>query len=131
MIDGCRVSLFRRNLGRAGEEIARRYLRRKGFRILERNFTCPTGEIDLICADEDCLVFVEVKTRSQDTDADPEESITCAKRKHLERAARSWLALHRPRGCACRFDAVCVVTPPNGKPRIRHIVEAFAPTGLA
>lgn len=116
------------DLGKAGEEIARRHLKRNGLRILARNYTCPTGEIDLIAAEEDCIAFVEVKTRADDASADPEANVTPTKQRHLERAARSWLAKHCWPDCAYRFDVITVIMPEGGEPRVRHIREAFLPS---
>jgi putative endonuclease len=117
----------RAKLGEAGEAVACRYLRRAGYQILARNYTCAVGEMDLICRHQGCIVFVEAKTRSDDASTDPEVNITAAKRRQLERVARFWLAEHREPDCAYRFDAVSVVLPPGGKPKVRHIEEAFVP----
>lgn len=119
--------LSRSDLGRRGEEIAAAFLRQAGYRLLKRNYICPSGELDLICYHQGVLVFVEVKTRREDAAGDPEENITPAKQRRLERAARTWLAAHGPPNCSYRFDAVSVVLPEQGDARVRHIVEAFAP----
>lgn len=122
------MSLWRRDLGRIGEDAACRYLRRSGYRILERNFSCHRGEIDIICEKSDCIVFVEVKTRANDTGADPEENITHAKRRKIETLAQIWLERNPCPNRAYRFDAVSVVKPDDAPPRVRHIPEAFDPT---
>ncbi|MBN2559971.1 MAG: YraN family protein [Phycisphaerae bacterium] len=122
------MSFGRRNLGKAGEKAARKHLRRHGYSILAGNYVCPAGELDLVCYQDGCIVFVEVKTRGDDTSTDPEGNITCAKRRQLERVARAWLANHREPDCAYRFDAVSVVLPVGGEPRVRHIVDAFVPS---
>lgn len=122
------VSLFSKELGRIGEDAAAVFLRRAGYRILKRNFTCPTGELDIICHHQGTLVFVEVKTRRDDALGDPEENITPAKQRQLERVARAWLATHGEPDCTYRFDAVSVVLPEKGETRVRHIVEAFIPS---
>lgn len=114
-------------LGRDGEKAAAEYLVRAGLRILQRNFNCKFGEIDLIARDGETLVFVEVKTRRDESAAAPEESIGPGKQRQLARVARHWLATHGQPDCAYRFDAVSVVWPEGGKPDIRHIVEAFIP----
>lgn len=115
-------------LGKAGEKAACRFLRRGGYHILARNFACPLGEIDLICRHADGIVFVEVKTRSDDSAADPEANITPGKQRRMERAAQAWLAQHRWPDCAYRFDAVSVIIPSLGEARVRHICEAFLPS---
>lgn len=123
------MSFFKRNIGKAGENAACKYLKRQGYKILVRNYVCPSGEIDVICHHEDSIiVFVEVKALSDDAEADPEGNITSAKRRKIERVARTWLAAHNHPECAYRFDAVGVVLSPKGKPKIRHIVEAFLPS---
>lgn len=115
-------------LGQAGEKIARRFLKKLGFRILAANYTCPAGEIDLIGFRDGCIVFFEVKSRASDVAAPPEANITPAKQRHLFKAARFWLAAHRQPDCAYRFDAISIVIPPEGEPQIRHIIEAFTPS---
>lgn len=117
-----------KNLGKAGEAAACDYLKHAGYRILARNYTCGAGELDLISYRDGCIVFVEVKTRTDDVAANPEETITRAKQRQLERVARAWLAAHKDPECSYRFDAVSVVLPADGDPRIRHIVDAFIPS---
>ncbi len=117
----------RQELGAAGEKAAGKYLRRRGYKILERNFSCRLGEIDLICYHDDCIVFVEVKSLSDDAAGDPEDRINRAKQRRLERTARWWVEARGRPDCAYRFDAVSVVLDGDGPPRVRHIVEAFVP----
>ena len=116
-----------KKLGNAGEKAAIRYLKRQGYKILARNYICPAGEIDVVCFDGDAIVFVEVKTRRHDSDADPEANINAYKRRKLEQVARQWLRAHREPDCGYRFDAVSVLFPVSGKPSVRHIEEAFLP----
>lgn len=115
------------DVGKAGEEIARQFLKSSGFRILARNYSCPAGEIDLVCCDQESVIFVEVKTRTDDSPADPEANVTPAKQRHLTRAAEFWLAKHRWPERAYRFDVVTVIMPEGGEPQVRHICEAFLP----
>ena len=124
----CPVRTVTQQLGRAGEKIARRFVKKNGFRILAANYTCPAGEIDLIGFREGCIVFFEVKSRASDAAAPPEDNITPFKRRQMEKTARYWLALHRQPDCAYRFDAISIVIPPDGEPSIRHIIEAFLPS---
>jgi len=116
-----------KKLGAAGEQVACDFLQRAGYRILERNFTCTAGELDIVCADAATIVFVEVKSRVSDQAADPLENVTAHKRGQLIKAAQFWLARHRYPERAYRFDAVSVVLPRDGEPRVRHVVEAFVP----
>ncbi len=66
----------RQETGRRGEELARAFLKKRGFSIVETNYRCPEGEIDIICRDGDCLVFAEVRTKTSREFGSPEESIT-------------------------------------------------------
>ena len=122
------MSLFRKDLGRAGEKAAAKFLKRAGHRILSRNYDAPGGELDLVTRDGACIVFVEVKTRRDDDAADPEINITATKQRHMMRAAQYWLRAHGEPESAYRFDAVSIVMPEKGEPRIRHIIEAFIPS---
>lgn len=110
-----------------GEKAAAAYLRRAGFRILARNYACPLGEIDLIGETDDTIVFVEVKTRTDDAPSAPEGNINLGKQRRLTRAARHWLSSHDQPDRAYRFDAVSVVLAPDGRADVRHIEEAFVP----
>ncbi len=93
-------------LGARGERIAARTLKRGGYRILARNFTCPAGELDLIALDDDTVVFVEVKTRTCAVAADPEANITHHKKRQLTRTAKYYLAMTGAVDRPCRFDVV-------------------------
>lgn len=114
----------RHRLGRAGERAAERFLKRRGCRVLVRNYRCSAGEIDRICSDGEAIVFVEVKTRTGDESQDPQEAITAAQWRRIENAGRYFLltrsAQHRP----CRFDVVTVVWPSGGRPVIEHFPDA-------
>jgi len=117
------------NLGAAGEKAARDFLRRAGYKILETNFRCPQGEIDLIALDGETIVFVEVKTLAADHAADPEDKIDYHKQRKLMQVARAWLTKHRYPERAYRFDAVAVVMASDETPQIKHIEESFVPQG--
>jgi putative endonuclease len=95
--------------GKAGEELAAAFLVEKGMRVMERNFRCTSGEIDLVCADKESLVFVEVKTRSGDVRGEPGEAIGPAKKKRLVRAAALYLSRNRAWSRPCRFDLVSIL----------------------
>jgi len=119
---------LRKLLGTRGERTAEALLKKKGYTILERNFRCASGEIDLVARDGDTLVFVEVKTRRDDRLADPADNVHQAKQVRLGRLARHWLARHNYPGRPCRFDAVAIVLPDGGgPPQVRHVVDAFTP----
>jgi putative endonuclease len=84
----------RQRLGKLGEDVAARYLERRGWTILGRNVRTRAGEIDVLASDGETLVFLEVRTRSGRDFGTPEESITPAKRDRLERCALTYLAAH-------------------------------------
>ena len=108
--------------GAEAEEMAAAFLERKGLRVLERNFHCRLGEIDLIAREGDTTVFVEVRRRaSSRAFGGAAASITSAKRTKLLRAARFYLSRQRTMP-ACRFDALLIEGDP---PRIDWIRDAF------
>ena len=94
--------------GRAGEELAAAFLTEKGLQVMERNFRCTSGEIDLVCVDGESLVFVEVKTRSGDMRGEPGEAVGAAKKKRLVRAAALYLSRNKAWSRPCRFDLVSI-----------------------
>lgn len=112
-----------RSAGPRGERLAARYLVRRGWRILDRNWRGGGGELDIVALRGGLVAFVEVKTRG-----DPEalaEPITAAQRTRLIRAATAYLARHDAlRGCSARFDLMGVDTAPP-HPRIHHLADAF------
>lgn len=114
-------------LGSRGERAAATFLRRRGHRILTRNYRCRAGEIDLICSHGDTLVFIEVKTRSSDRAEDPQETLHGAQRKRIENAARFYLLQCAAQDRPCRFDVVTVIWPEKGSPRIEHFEDVFQP----
>lgn len=114
-------------LGARGEWLAARYLKRHGHRIQERNYRCAFGEIDLVTMDGSTRVFVEVKTRSDDRHADPEDAVGIRKQTRLIRAARHYLSSLGHGESPGRFDVVSIVWPAKGRPRIEHIPDAFRP----
>ena len=113
-------------LGDFGEERAARYLRRKGYRIVERNYRCRQGEIDIIAERRDFLVFVEVKLRKDERFAEAREFVTAAKQRRILAAAQLWLAQHESERQP-RFDVIEVYAPQGerGPIRIEHIEDAF------
>jgi putative endonuclease len=96
-------------LGEIGEEIAAKYLRRQGYKILVRRFRCKRGEIDLVCRHKDWLVFVEVKTRRSELFGVPSDAVNARKQLHITKVALDYLRLlHYPR-IRFRFDIVEVI----------------------
>ncbi len=98
----------RQQVGRAGEEAATEYLCRQGYRILERNFRCRLGEIDLIARDGRTLVFIEVKTRRSRTFGDPAFAVTSEKQRRLILASQVYLGRKGDPQDVCRFDVVTI-----------------------
>lgn len=116
-----------RMLGRDGERLAARHLRRLGMKILVRNHRAPTGEIDLIARDGDCLVFVEVKTRREGI---PAEAVTPEKQRRITLAALHFLRRYRALEVRSRFDIVAIVWPVgSSRPTIDHLPNAFEAVG--
>ena len=106
--------------------MAAEFLKRAGYKILYRNFRARRGgEVDLICRDDDTLVFVEVKTRSGTDFGRPFEAINSAKRKLISRGALAWLQLLDNPDILFRFDVVEIVLAEAGKPRIELLRDAL------
>jgi len=115
-------------LGRWGEKRCERFLKKKGLQKLARNFSCKSGEIDLVMVDSDkSIVFVEVRTRADENFGSVESSITFAKKSKLLRTARYFLATHNIENRPFRVDVVTIVLGRTGKPQIRHYESAFMP----
>lgn len=105
----------RRKLAQIGEQEAARYLRAQGYRILEQNYRCRLGEIDLVAQQGKDLVFIEVKARSSDQFGLPIEAITRSKQQRLAKIAACYLAEKVGGERPCRFDVVEVDITPQGK----------------
>lgn len=110
----------RRLVGMVGEGLAAEWYRARGFVVLDRNWRCGAGEIDLVCRRGDLLVICEVKSRSTGTFGAPVEAVTLAKRRRLRRLGVRWLAAHRVRCARVRFDVVSVLGD-----RVSVVEDAF------
>jgi putative endonuclease len=118
----------RTRLGRWGERRCEKLLKRKGLKILARNFLCKTGEIDLVMVDADgSIVFVEVKTRADESFDAAESVITTAKKEKATRTARYFLTTYNIDDRPFRFDVVTIILGQTGPPQIRHYQNAFVP----
>jgi len=116
------------HLGQWGEKRCEKFLKRKGLKTLTRNFSCKTGEIDLVMVDTDgSVVFVEVRTRVDEKFSSVESSITSTKKARLFRTARFFLAVHDIDDRPFRFDVVTIVLGQKGRPQIRYYKSAFVP----
>lgn len=98
----------RQLLGVSGEAAAEKFLRRRRYTILERNYRCPLGEVDLIALDGSVIVFIEVKTRAGDGAGSPLDAVDQRKQRQLARVANYYLSRHRLHGRDARFDVVGV-----------------------
>ena len=100
----------KRKIGREKELIAAGYLQDRGYRILEMNFRCRQGEIDLIARDGRYIVFIEVKYRADRRAGEPEEAVNRGKRRTIIQVAKYYLYLHRlSENTPCRFDVVGII----------------------
>ena len=115
----------RRTRGNLGEEIAARYLSRKGLRILHQGYRVRSGEIDIIARDGEELVFVEVKCRTTPVCGDPLEAVTPFKRRRILRAAALYLHATGSWERPCRFDIVAVRLGFDGSAEVEHLPAAF------
>src|SRR6266478_3974190 len=112
--------------GAQGETLACRFLRRKGYKILYRNFKGHSGgEIDIVCRDNDTLVFVEVKTRTREDFGRPITAVDRQKQKRISRGGLSWLRMLDNPDILFRFDVVEVIIADDAKPRVELIRNAF------
>lgn len=110
-----------RKIGTAYEQEAVLFLQKKGYRIVARNYYCRQGEIDIVAIDQNYLVFVEVKYRSQKKSASALEAVTPAKQRHIIRSALCYLYQNGyPEDTPCRFDVIAIQND-----RIQHIINAF------
>jgi len=108
-------------LGRYGENLAARHLDDDGFVVLERNWRCDQGEIDIVARDGDVLVVCEVKTRSSLRHGTPFEAVTQRKLHRLERLGIAWMQARAVRPRRMRVDVVSVLRPPTGRLVIEHV----------
>ncbi|MEJ2860565.1 YraN family protein [Actinomycetospora flava] len=119
----------RRTLGRRGEELAAEHLAARGLTVLDRNWRCRDGELDLLAVDGDVLVVAEVKTRSGTGFGLPAEAVTWSKAARIRRLAQRWLAERHAAGGAgfdeVRFDVLAVLVTPGAAPQVEHYEGAF------
>ena len=117
-------------LGQRGEREAERFLLREGWITIDRGYSDHFGEIDLVMADRDTLVFVEVKTRGRDDGTSPAEAIDQVKIQRLTKTAQGYIRRLGLETCRTRFDVVAILwTDTGNSPQIRHFQAAFEPAG--
>jgi putative endonuclease len=112
-------------VGAYGERVAMRTLALAGFTILDHNWRCPEGELDLVARDERFIVFCEVKTRRSRWFGEPVDAVTAMRVLRIRGAATAWLAAHPRHRGEVRFDVICVWPQRTGPARVSHLVSAF------
>lgn len=119
------MSIATRQFGVDGESLATEFLKKKGYRILERNYRTRRGEMDIIAENDGALVFVEVKARRGDQFGGPHGAVGWRKQQQLIRVASHYMARHRIQNRDCRFDLVLISEDPLRKRQINLIRNAF------
>jgi putative endonuclease len=112
-------------LGAYGENQACKYLKKKGYQILKKDFRCKIGQIDIIARDGDTLCFIEVKCRSSCSFGQPEEAITWKKKQRIKKIAEYYMLRKRITNTDIRYDAVSILEPDDDKKQISLIKNAF------
>lgn len=119
----------RKETGILGEKLAVGLLKKRGYRIIETNYRCKEGEIDIVARQKDCLVFVEVRTKTSLAFGTPAESITWAKQARMRRAARRYVQTHDKIPELWRIDFVGVELDERGKAKRIDIIESAVGEG--
>ncbi len=117
-------AMQKKELGKKGEEMALRFLKKKGYRILETNYLCKMGEADIVAKDRDTYAFIEVKTRRSTTFGSPQMAVDRKKQEQLSRVALFYLKEKRLEEAKARFDVVAILIGPKGE-EIELIQDAF------
>lgn len=117
----------RLHFGKEGEKAAVKFLKKRGYRIIEKNYRNQSGEIDIIAEQDQVLVFVEVKSRTDSEYGEPLEAVTPHKQKKIAQVARGFLARHHIENRDCRFDVVGIQGDPNSSKtwEIELVTDAF------
>ena len=118
------MSAVRQAFGELGERIAERWLRRQGWRVVQRRFRSGRRDIDLVVERDGLVAFVEVKARRGDRFGDPVEAVNWKKQRELGRSARVWIDRHGRAPEAYRFDVIGVLVA-GPRVRVRHVENAF------
>jgi putative endonuclease len=114
------------NIGKIGEEIAAQYLIKNGYNILDKNISAPFGEIDIIAEKNNCICFVEVKSRKTEIYGLPEEAITKMKKNKIIKVAQFYIKKKHIKEKLFRFDVISIYFNKNTRQKIRHIKNAFS-----
>lgn len=114
----------KKELGKKGEELAIGFLKKNGYRIIQKNYVCKLGEMDIIARDKDTLVFVEVKTRRSNQFGPPQLAVNLSKQTKLSKVALNFLKENKIEDVKARFDVVAIELNPNQN-KIELIKDAF------
>ncbi|MBA2390940.1 MAG: YraN family protein [Geodermatophilaceae bacterium] len=112
-------------IGQYGERVAARHLLQAGWTVLDRNWRCPEGELDIVATDGAVLMICEVKTRSTDAFGDPCQAVNWRKARRIRHLAACWLAANEDSWAEVRFDVISVLRQPSGAALVRHLEGAF------
>lgn len=110
--------------GGKGEAYAAKYLKKNGYKIIEKNFRNKIGEIDIIAMDRGVIVFIEVKARKSRAFGSPKDALTVCKQKKISKVALSWLKARNKIGARARFDVVSIISN-KSKQEVEIIKNAF------
>jgi putative endonuclease len=113
-----------KDLGKKGEELALRFLKKRGYRIIEKNYVCKMGEMDIIAKEKDTLVFIEVKTRTSTLFGPPQLAVNSSKQRQLSKVALNFLKEKQLEDVKARFDVVAILLVQKGE-EIELIKDAF------
>ena len=119
------ISLDRKKIGNKAESLACRLLTNKGLKVIERNFRCKTGEIDIVAKDDKYIAIVEVRSTTNYSFHDPLDSFTPLKIRRLRVLSQIWLNSHGMQDTYIRFDIITVVFNAGNNTKIRYIKDAF------
>lgn len=114
-----------KSIGERGENIAVAYLKGERMTIIERNFRCKSGEVDIVAREGKTFVFVEVKTRRTLSFGSPQLAVTSFKQRQISKAALTWLAKKKLNDVSARFDVIAILLRDHETPEIEHIRNAF------
>lgn len=116
---------MKKSLGSKGELLASRELEKRGYIVLERNFTCKIGEVDIIAKNNNTLVFIEVRSRTRSNFGYPEETVNYKKQVKLRQVAQYYLNKNHLHHVGCRFDVVGIVWESDKRIKMKLIKNAF------
>ena len=119
------MNVMSKKIGDYGELTAARYLKQHGYELLETNWLCDRGELDIVAQHNHILVFVEVKTRRGSQTADAFASVSAAKRERLIASAYAYLEQHHLDDVQWRVDVIAIAVPHSGQPIIAHVEDAL------